>query len=197
VVHLGLKRDVAQDDLLELVRSQDIESMLDLLHTREVGPGDTVFVPPGTLHAIGAGTLLAEVQEPEDLSILLDWRDFELDGEADGHLGLGFPTAIGAARLEAWSDEVVSTMIKSAGSDTRLLPDAAAQFFRLDKVVVTDTERMPAGFAVLIVIAGNVLVHSDGADLELPSGSTVVVPFAAGELTVTGSGEILLFRPPE
>ena len=41
-----------------------------------------VLVPAGVLHAIGEGVLLVELQEPEDLSILLEWRGFELDGDA-------------------------------------------------------------------------------------------------------------------
>lgn len=195
-VHLGLKRDVPMDELQDLVRSQDTQAMLDLLHARQVEPGDTVFVPPGVLHAIGAGTLLAEVQEPEDLSILLEWKGFELDGEADGHLGLGFPTALGAAELHAWPDEVVSTVVQRPGPDGDLLPSAAARFFHLDKAVVAGTERLAPGFAVLVVTDGDLVLRSDDGELVLPTGSTAVVPFAAGELVVTGVGEILVFRPP-
>ena len=55
-----------------------------------------VLVPAGRLHAIGEGVLLLELQEPEDLSILLEWGGFALDGERDGHLGLGFDLALSA-----------------------------------------------------------------------------------------------------
>jgi mannose-6-phosphate isomerase len=194
-VHLGFKRDMTLAELQDLLRSQDKQALLGLLHTRHVEPGDTVFVPPGVLHAIGAGTLLAEVQEPEDLSILLEWKGFELDGEADGHLGLGFPTALGAVSLHAWPDEVVSTVVRRAGS-SGLLPPAAAEFFRLDKVVVAGTARLPQGFSVAVVTDGDVALHNDDSNLDLRAGSTVVLPFSAGELEVTGAGEILLFRPP-
>lgn len=196
-VYLGLKRDVTADELGELVHSQDTGAMLGLLHSRHVGRGQTVFVPPGVLHAIGPGTLVVEVQEPEDLSILLEWKGFELDGETEGHLGLGFPTALGAAELHAWPDDVLSTVVRRPGPDDDLLPPAAAPFFRLDKVAVPGSTRLPRGFAVLVVIDGHVVLHGGHANLELPKGSTVVVPFAAGELGLAGEGEILLCRPPE
>lgn len=195
-VYLGLKRDVSPEELRELVRRQDTGAMLELLHSRPVERGDTVFVPPGTLHSIGDGTLVVEVQEPEDLSILLEWKGFELDGEAEGHLGLGFERALGAADLHGWSDERLSTVILRPGPDDGLLPPEAAQFFRLDKVAARDSVRLPRGFAVLVVTDGDVVLRGDD-DLELPTGSTVVVPFAAGEIELAGKGEVLVCRPPE
>ena len=50
--------------------------MLDALNAVDVQPGDVLFVPAGTPHAIGEGVLLVELQEPSDLSILLEWRGF-------------------------------------------------------------------------------------------------------------------------
>lgn len=95
-VYLGLRRDVEVAHLRDILERQDTEALLDLLHSFDVEPGDTVFVPAGQLHAVGEGAFLLEVQEPEDLSILLEWRDFDLDGRKDGHLGLGFDLALKA-----------------------------------------------------------------------------------------------------
>ena len=85
-----------ESELLDIVARQDTDALLGLLHRLTVAAGDAVYVPPGVLHATGEGVFLVEVQEPEDLSILLEWRDFELDGERDGHFGLGFPVVIDA-----------------------------------------------------------------------------------------------------
>ena len=127
--------------------------------------------------------------------------DLQLDGEAEGHLGLGFPTALGAAELHGWDDEVLSTLIRRAGSDGGLLPPAAAPFFRLEKAVVASETRLAPGFAVLIVIEGDLVLRSDAGRsdtaVQVTAGSTVVAPYAAGELAVEGNGELLVFRPPE
>src|SRR3712207_7675257 len=40
------------------------------------GPGDAIFVPAGTPHAIGDGVLIVELQEPSDMSVLLEWEGF-------------------------------------------------------------------------------------------------------------------------
>ena len=42
-------------------------------------PGTSLFVPAGTVHTIGAGILLVELQEPTDLSVLLEWRRFGVE----------------------------------------------------------------------------------------------------------------------
>ncbi|MGO8610104.1 phosphoheptose isomerase, partial [Rhizobium johnstonii] len=72
VIHVGLRDDLDPRALRALVDRQDTAALLALLHAVEVSPGDVVWVPPGELHAIGAGVLLLELQQPEDLSILLE-----------------------------------------------------------------------------------------------------------------------------
>jgi mannose-6-phosphate isomerase len=73
------------------------------------------YVPPGVLHAVGEGVFLVELQEPEDLSILLEWRGFELDGERDGHLGLGFDLAPEAVECRSRSGEEIRQLVRPAG----------------------------------------------------------------------------------
>ena len=191
-VYLGLTRDVPLDELTALVETQDIERMLGLMHRVHVQPHDTVYVPPGVLHAIGEGVLLAEVQEPEDLSILLEWRDFELDGVRDGHLGIGFETALQAVETRGRSaDEVAGLIVRGAAAGSALVP-AADEFFRLERIVVDGSHELDAGFAVLIVLDGALTL----GDLELTRGSTVLVPHAAGPLLLRGTGDVLAARPP-
>ena len=56
--------------------------------------GDAVFVPAGAPHAIGDGMLIVELQEPTDLSILLEWEGFGIDDEQAATLGLGWDVAL-------------------------------------------------------------------------------------------------------
>jgi mannose-6-phosphate isomerase len=114
-VYLGLKQDVTGDDLKSLVISQNVDTLLSMLHRVDVHPGDVVYVPPGVLHAINDGVFLVELQEPEDLSILLEWRDFDLDGECDGHLGLGFDLALEAVEYRSRSGEEIRQTDPSGG----------------------------------------------------------------------------------
>jgi mannose-6-phosphate isomerase len=194
-IYLGLKHDVAGDDLESLVMSQDVEAMLSLLHRILVYPGDVVFVPPGVLHAINEGVFLVELQEPEDLSILLEWRDFDLDGERDGHLGLGFDVALEAVECRHRSGEEVAELIRSAGFGSSVLPEAADPYFRLERVALNGATTLDPGFAVLVMLSGEADL-GDRRAVHLRGGNTAVAPHAFGRLILNGSGELLACRPP-
>jgi len=194
-VYLGLKHEVAGDDLKALVMSQDVEAMLSLLHRVLVYPGDLVYVPPGVLHAINQGVFLVELQEPEDLSILLEWRDFDLDGERDGHLGLGFDVALEAVECRHRSGEEVAQLIRSAGFGSSVLPEAADPYFRLERVALNGATTLDPGFAVLVMLSGEADL-GDRRAVHLRGGNTAVAPHAFGRLILNGSGELLACRPP-
>ncbi|MFK4761501.1 class I mannose-6-phosphate isomerase [Microbacterium sp. ZW T5_45] len=191
-VHLGLREDVPLADLAQLVAHQRTDELLGLLHRRTVQPGDTVFVPPGVLHAIGQDVFLAEVQEPEDLSILLEWEGFAIDGSRDGHLGLGFNTALQAVDRDRLSEDRLDALIARDAT----LPASADPYFRLDRRVLGDGAILDAGFAVAIVLAGSGVLSREGRDVPAQAGDTVLLEHAGGLVRVGGEIEIVELRPP-
>ena len=190
-VHVGLRRDVSAGELADLVARQDVDALLGLLHTATVSPGDVVWVPPGELHAIGAGVLLLELQQPEDLSILLEWEGFAIDGSNAGHLGLGFETALGAVNRHARVGGAQS-LVSHTTAPGSVLPTEADAFFRLERFDVRGPSTMDEGFAVCVVIAGSVTLSGATA----PTGSTLLLPASDGRVTVDGDGTLLIARPP-
>ena len=191
-VHIGLRQDVEAADLAALVERQDATTLLGLLHEVEVATGDVVWVPPGELHAIGAGVLLLELQQPEDLSVLLEWGDFAIDGAAVGHLGLGFDLALAAVTMTARSAADLAALISAAPESGSAFPEAADEYFRLERVPVRGAATVDQGFSIVIVKEGDVEIGAR----RLRSGSTLLVPHSAGALDATGTGELLVARPP-
>ncbi|WP_010203733.1 class I mannose-6-phosphate isomerase [Salinibacterium sp. PAMC 21357] len=197
VIHLGLKEDLSRSTLERLVTTQAVDELLPLLHEIEVAPGDTVFVPAGTLHAIGEGVFLVELQEPEDLSILLEWRDFDLDGENDGHLGLGFDIALDAVDLRGSSLAAISSFLTRGYVGNSLFVHSADEFFHLGRTIVDGMAELNPGFAVVVAIDGQAALQSaHGHTSSLSAGTTIVVPHGAGPLRLTGQADILIARPP-
>jgi mannose-6-phosphate isomerase len=172
-VHVGWTRDVELDEVREWMRAQDSAAMLATMHELEVAAGDTIFVPAGTTHSIGEGILMVELQEPTDFSVLLEWDGFELT-EDEGHLSLGWDVALQALNREGWPAE------RARALHGRDLPTEAAPFFRAEWVSGGDT--LDQGFSILVGLSG------DGRLGGRPfgRGSTVLVPYAAGETTLEG-----------
>jgi len=198
VVHLGLTDDLPRDHLLRLIAHQSTAELLGRLHAFEVAAGDSVYVPPGMLHAIGEGTFLLEVQQPEDLSILVEWRGFDLDGPRDGHLGLGFETATRAITLDATTEAELSALVRRRPGAGNVLAAASAEYFRLTLAHGPGPDAgQPAGFAVATAHAGPAVLQAPvGGEYRLAAGSTTLIPFAFGEFVVA-AGSVVLARPPE
>lgn len=80
LIGLGLRRKVSSDTLRRAALDGSVEQLIEW---RPVAPGDFFFVPPGTIHAIGAGISLLELQQNSDVTYrLYDYgrpRDLHLD----------------------------------------------------------------------------------------------------------------------
>lgn len=201
-VWLGFRQAVARDTLAHWVDTQDVEALLDALHAVPVQRGDTVVVPAGTPHAIGAGLLVLELQEPTDWSILLEWEGFDVDGRRDGHLGLGFDVALDAVRTDPLgADEVrrlrVPVSMQPDAGPPGLLAESATGFFRAARVGGGDVRELPAGFMVLVATSGaGRLACESGEPVDIGAGDVLVVPHAAGAVHVVGDVEGYVCRPP-
>lgn len=194
-VHLGFARDVSEDELRRWVEEQDADAMLGAMHALDLERGEAVLVPAGLPHAIGEGAFVVELQEPTDLSILLEWKGFDIDGAADGHLGLGFGTALAAVDRRGWAPEQVALLRQSGAEATDLLP-GAAEFFRAERW--RGRGSWDAGFAVVVVVSGTGALVSAAGRTPLRAGQTVVVPHDAGplELEADAGLELIRCRPP-
>jgi mannose-6-phosphate isomerase len=188
-VHIGFNRDVGAAELAELVAAQDADALLAGLVALPVTAGDTVLVPAGAPHAIGAGILLLELQQPTDLSVLLEREGFDA---GDPAVGLG-EVALGCVDRTAWDDARVAAT-RSRVDAAAALPAAAGAYFRLDRL--TGGDRFGPGFGIAVVTAGAGRLVCDAGDHELVAGHTLLVPYAAGPGHVDGDAEILLCRPP-
>ena len=78
-IYKGLRDGVGVRDLLQGIETETVE---ELLHSFEPAAGDVIYLPAGTVHAIGAGILLFEVQQNSDTTYRLhDWNRPGLDGK--------------------------------------------------------------------------------------------------------------------
>ncbi|HEY3633258.1 MAG TPA: type I phosphomannose isomerase catalytic subunit [Jatrophihabitantaceae bacterium] len=185
VVHLGFRRDVAVDELAHWVSTQDTAALLDTTNRIPVQAGDAILCPAGLPHAIGAGILLVELQEPTDFSVLLEWEGFAL-GPQDATLGLPFADALACVDRRAISPARLASLRGRDGSPRgAALPDEASAFFVAERVGGGDS--VPPGFGVLIVTAGSGQLAGQWGSLPLARGATVVVPFAAGAGRLDGN----------
>ncbi len=182
-LYLGLEPGVTADDVARGARDATLP---DMLRTFPAIPGEVHHLPSGTIHALGAGVLVAEVQTPSDTTFrLYDWAvEYGRDGRelhlepALECLDFGEPPAPVKAPADAADFPLVSTehyWIR------QLRPGLAA--FRGSG---------PGTWQVVMVTTGPVrLSASDGsfATVELTKGDTVVVPADCAAVLVIDGAE--------
>ena len=199
-VGIGFKNQMAKNEVAALVSNHDSTGLLNSLEFKQVKAGDAVFVPAGVPHAIESGIFVLELQEPTDLSILLEWDGFAVDGDKDGHLNLGFDTALDALQLEPLTDkqqgQIISRFESTQSISHAIFKSIADDFFRAD-YLTGDSRRVEPGFGVFLALAGNgVMKFSNASAIGVNIGDAIVVPHSAGELSIENCAGILS-RPPK
>jgi mannose-6-phosphate isomerase len=200
-VAAGFREDVEPDRLERWVREQDHDALLAALNPMPVQAGDAIFVPAGTAHAIGDGVLIVELQQPSDLSVLLEWDGFGIADEQEASLGLGWDVALGCVELRGRD---AGLLRGGAGGEstgdgpvTRLLPPAADPFFRAERIAPAPIAAIERGFAILVVVEGAGSLLSDvGEPLPIRRGDTVLLPWGAGACHLEGDIVAIACRPP-
>ncbi len=185
-IYAGLKPGVSRDQLLAAIRRADVEPCLNVL---TASPGDCVFLPAGTVHALGAGLLVAEIQQSSDTTYrLFDWNRLGPDSR---------PRPL---RTEAGLDVV--DFARGPVMPQRPQATSRPQVSRLvdcDKFI-WDRWRfdcpLPIGgddrCHILTVLQGVVQIAGDPAPSPLPRGSTALLPASLGHITLSPQSETVL-----
>ena len=197
-VWVGFREDVDATRLAELVEAQD-EGLLSLLNGFEVQRGDAVLVPAGQPHAIGAGVLVVELQEPTDFSVMLEHERFGLDAD-HAWLGLAQQVALQSVATTALRPKGVAALrTRWLGRDgvRSALPSEASEYF-VAEVVQTHEEpaQLDASFSVLVVVDGAGTLRSRHREpVSLRAGQTLLIPHATGDVVVDGAVTALRCSP--
>lgn len=201
-VYVGWSQAVDRDELDRRRDAQDSEWMLAHMNRVVVRNGMGVLVPAGTAHAIDGGIFVAEVQEPTDFSILLEWSVTTSTRE-ESHLDLGFDTVMPAVSTAALGEAELASLISTAGATTsdarirRVLPQIADPYFRLSAAAAggAATDVFDQGFAVVLVTDGEGALASATEEIPVRRGDVLAVPHAFGAWRATGAAAVLVAAP--
>jgi mannose-6-phosphate isomerase len=169
VLYLGLEPGVTRDDVLAAIRA---DRVADLMRAVPAAAGDCHHLPSGTIHALGAGVLVAEFQSPSDTTFrFYDWaREYDRTPRrlhvAEALEAMTYDPPPAPAR--AATGAPITRLVASARYDlyeTRLEPGST---FAFD----------PGACTVVMTISGRMELAAGAMQLDLAVGTTVVVPAA-------------------
>jgi mannose-6-phosphate isomerase len=191
-IYAGLKPGVDRTELERALEHGECESCL-----HEFAPriGDCILVEAGTVHAISAGLLIAEIQQASDTTFrLFDWNRVDHDGKPRPlHIEQALDT-IDYSRGPVWPQTPKRTprpFVERLVRCNKFIVDR----WRFDEPQQLPTEER---FHILAVINGDVRLESVGGTSDLQRGDTRLVPADCQvvQLSPRGSAEILdIFLP--
>lgn len=177
-LYVGMKAGITKTDFQDAIEKGSVDQ---LVHSITPKRGDSIFIPSGRLHAIGAGIVIYEIQQNSDTTYrVFDWNRMGLDGvPRDLHVEQSI-------RCIDFSD-VEPAMDQPNGNTL-----ASCPYFHVDRLNLAagsmlgnpDQER----FSIITVVSGK-LASSDGRTHK--EGDMLLLPRASQALRVTADSSIL------
>ncbi|WP_297517202.1 type I phosphomannose isomerase catalytic subunit [Flavobacterium sp.] len=177
-----------EDSSVEAYQTALIQhQVVDLLEKHSVQKGDVFFLETGTVHAIGAGTLIAEIQQTSDIT----YRIYDFDRrDAQGNLReLHTELALDAINYQHTESKKAYTKNKNESNVMVECP-----YFMTSFIPLTDTVRVHSSydsFTVLMVMEGDCTLLYGDEKMSITKGATILLPAALGPVQLKGIAELL------
>jgi mannose-6-phosphate isomerase len=180
LIYAGLRPGTTREAFAAALADGTVEAHL---HRFEPRAGDCVLVPAGTVHAIGAGIVLAEVQQMSDATFrVFDWGRVGPDGRPrELHVEHAM-AAIDFTRGPV--DPVEPIARETPGGTVEAL--ARCPYFALERLTLSGPDRVgrPDRFTVLLGLEGEAVIVSEGHEYPISTGQTLLLPASIGPCEV-------------
>ncbi|MGJ8659943.1 MAG: type I phosphomannose isomerase catalytic subunit [Cellulophaga fucicola] len=184
---VGFNKDVAKEEYAASIKN---DTLLDLLNYEKVKEGDTFFINTGKIHAIGAGVLLAEIQQTSDVT----YRVFDFNRkDKNGNLReLHTEQALDAIDYTKKDDFKVAYNTQSNAVNTMV----DCPYFKTNFIELTDNIKQDVinrdSFTIYMCVGGSATVKNELGEADLVKGETILVPALSKSIEIISSGAKLL-----
>lgn len=181
-LYFGVNRALAQEEFRRRIEDNTVEEVLNRV---PVHPGDVFFIEAGTLHAIGAGILICEIQQNSNCTYrVYDYARLGPDGQPRA---LHIDKALAVSRLTPSPAPVQPTPTAVPGGTQTLL--ASCPYFTTHRYRVDTTVTLTAGpesFLSLMVMEGSGTAAGPENTVAFAPGDSLLVPAGSGDVQVSG-----------
>ena len=177
---VGFQKEVTSK---EYIKHLENKTLLDILNVDEVENGDVYFIPTGRVHAIGAGVLLAEIQQTSDITYrIYDWDRPNPDGT---FRDLHTEEAIDAIDYSAQNSyKTVYSKEQNKASEIVSCPYFTTNVLPINGEVFINHEEKDS-FVIYMCVAGNVEFKYQNQIEKLQMGETILIPNCIQNISVS------------
>jgi len=183
---LGFNREMDAETYQSYLSENKIT---EILHTEKVEKGDAFFIAPGTVHAIGAGVMLAEIQQTSDITYrIYDWDRPGIDGNMRE---LHNEEALDVINYKAPNAKLYFTEL-----DNQPVEVCSSAYFTTNSVKLTsgidrDISKIDS-FIVYMCIDGHAIINVKDHSEAIKKGETLLIPACESLLSIETKGATLL-----
>ena len=182
-LYYGFSHSISKEEFRRRIADN---TLLEVLNRVEVRPGDCLFIEAGTLHAIGAGLLIAEIQQSSNTTYrVYDYGRLGADGKPRA---LHIEQAADVTALAPPSRPVThasSATVRELGS---------CGYFRSRLVRLEGTYSETVGddsFLSMLVLQGDGALRWPDGELSFTKGDSLFIPAGTGDITVNGRAQLI------
>jgi mannose-6-phosphate isomerase len=192
-LYYGFKKTITKDEFKDRIANN---TLLEVLNEVKVHPGDVFFIGSGTLHAIGAGIVIAEIQQNSNTTYRI--YDYARVGKDGQQRELHIEKALDVTKLEKPQRSAKPQGVTEHldGYSRTLL--ASCDYFtvyRMELEEGADWIADSTSFHSILCLSGEADLLRGGAKLlSLHKGDSVFVPAGCGNYTVKGKCEALFTK---
>jgi len=176
---VGFNRDCTKQEYAE---SRENDTLPELLNYESVKEGDTFFINTGKIHAIGAGVLLAEIQQTSDIT----YRVFDFNRrDKNGNLReLHTELAVDAIDYKKKDDFRVNYLDEQNRVNSMVeCPFFKTNYLNLEKNLQQDVSNRDS-FTIYVCVGGSATISNDYGNVAIKKGETVLLPATSGKIRV-------------
>ncbi len=185
-LYCGLKQHITPELYAQMVAN---DTITDALARYDVHEGDVFFIPAGRIHAIGAGSMVAEIQQTSDITYrIYDYKRRDKDGNLRQLHTQEASESIDYHVLDDYRTHY--TPGKNEGCVLVECPYFNTAVYDLTEPMTIDYSDLDS-FVVLIGLKGEGVLTVDGEEVSFCAGETILIPATAQEIGVTGTVKFL------
>ena len=181
---VGFKEDSNASEYVEYLTNKKLVSLLDSI---KVNTGDVFFLETGTVHAIGAGLVIAEIQQTSDITYrLYDFDRKDAQGQTrELHVDLALEainySKVDSRRLYSSTSNTANPVVDCPYFTTNFIPLEGKQF----------VSKTSESFTVYMCVEGSFSVIYNAVAYDYKKGDTVLIPAAMNAFILNGKASIL------
>ena len=189
-IYLGLKQTITKSEFCEAISTSTIT---DCLNKVSVKKGNVFLVEPGTLHSIGEGCLIAEIQKKSNVT----YRAYDFNRkDQNGNLRpLHIDKALEVTNLKQSNYDGLPEKIIKQTTSTTIERLKKCDYFTVDYYAIKNKETFNVNeesFKVLMLTTGNAAVSTGEETVFLEQGESIFLSAGDYEVSVTGICEFLI-----